>query len=218
MQVVGRIRSSYALKVHKVTSTRGEGFLFKKSSMCTTCHSFSVTSRRGLPTSRRQFYMSLSRRDVDFPRRDVNFTCLCHVATWTSHVVTSILHVSVTSRRRLPTSRRQFLPPLSRRDVDLHVATSVFTSLCHVATSPRTSRRCPVLSPRTVHFWLFTSHTPPIGTLAFLRTSLHRTCRSSHSTGRRSLHCFSTTSVHHRVTLSNWFRVIVAFTPHCTRL
>ena len=108
MQVVGRIRSSYALQVHKVTSTRMEGFLFKKLSMCTNLsliHSFSVTSRRGRPTSRRQIYMPLSRRDVDLPRRDINFTCLCHVATW------------------IHTSRRQFLPSLPRRDVDLHVAT-----------------------------------------------------------------------------------------------
>ena len=68
MQVVGRIRSSYALQVHKVTSTRGEGFLFKKSLMCTNLlliNSFSVTSRRGPPTSRRQFLTSLPRRYVD---------------------------------------------------------------------------------------------------------------------------------------------------------
>ena len=88
-----------------------------------------------------------------------------------------IFGFSVTSRRGLPTSRRQFHIPLSRRDVNFHflchvatwtshVATSVFTSLCHVATSPRTSRRGPVLSPRAVHLWLFTSHTPLIGTLA----------------------------------------------------
>ena len=85
MQVVGRIRSNYALQVHEVTSTIGEGFLFKKSSMCTNLlliHSFSVTSRRGSPTSRRRFYMSLSRHDVDLSRRDVDFTCLCHVVTW----------------------------------------------------------------------------------------------------------------------------------------
>ena len=162
MQVVGRIRSSYALQVHKVTSTRGEGFLLKKSSMCTNLsliHSFSVTSRRGPPTSRR------------------HFTCLCHVATWTSHVATSILHASVTSRRGPSTSRRQFCMSLSRRDVYLprrdvnfyplcHVATWIYTSrrqflqasvtsrrcpsrrdvgfhpFCDVATSPRTSRRC----------------------------------------------------------------------------
>ena len=147
---------------------------------------------------------------MDFPRRDVTFTSLCHIAT---SVFTSLCHVATTpctSRRHLVicslTSRRRH----ERHDVG-------FITLCHVATSPRTSRRGPVLSPRAVHFWLFTSHTPLIRTLAFLRTSLHRTCRSSHPTGRRSLHCFPTTSVHHRVTLSDWFRVIVAVPSHCTR-
>ena len=142
MQVVGRIRSSYALQVHKVTSTKGEGFLFKKSSsMCTNLvliHRFSVTSRRGLLTSRRQLYMPLSRRDVNFyislPRRDVD-----------PHVATSTFTFSATSRREFlqasVTSRR--CP--SRRDVGCH-------PLCDVATSPRTSRRCPVLNPRPVHF------------------------------------------------------------------
>ena len=111
MQVVGRIRSSCALQVHKVTSTSGEGFLIKRLSICTNVlliRSFSVTSRRGPPTSRRQFHMSLSRRDVDlhvvtciftlsatsrhgFQRRDVKLTPLCHVATWISNVATWIL-------------------------------------------------------------------------------------------------------------------------------
>ena len=102
MQVVGRIRSSYALQVHKVTSTREEGFLFKKSSICTNLlliNSFSVTSRRGPPTSRHQFYMSLSRRDVDLPHRDVNFYPLCHVATWIYTSRREFLLASVTSRR-----------------------------------------------------------------------------------------------------------------------
>ena len=69
MQVVGRFHSNYALQAHRVTSTRGEGFLFKKSSMCSN--------------------LSLSRRDVDLSRRDVKLTPLGHVATWTSHVATS---------------------------------------------------------------------------------------------------------------------------------
>ena len=144
MQVVGRIRSSYALQVHKVTSTRGEGFLFKKSSMCTNLvliHRFSVTSGRGPPTSRRQlymplscrdvdltrrdvnFYISLPRRDVDLTRRDVNFYLLCHVVTWIYTSRREFLQASVTSRR---------CP--SRRDVGCH-------PLCDFATSPRTSRR-----------------------------------------------------------------------------
>ena len=171
---MGRIRSSYALQVHKVTSTRGEGFLLKKSSMCknlSLIHSFSVTSRRGAPTSRRHFTCLCHVATWTSHVATSILTCLCHVATWTSNVATSIFHASVTSRCGPPTSRRQFLPPLPRRDVDLHVATSVFTSLCHVATLvstlsvtsrchparrdvvnfalchvatlPRTSRRCP---------------------------------------------------------------------------
>ena len=99
MQVVGRIRSSYTLKVHKVTSTRGEGFLFKKSSMCITCHSFSVMSRRGLPTSRRQFYMSLSHRDVDLHVATLVLTSLFHIATLPITSLRQFLQVSVTSRR-----------------------------------------------------------------------------------------------------------------------
>ena len=120
--------------------------------MCTTCHSFSVTSRRGLPTSRRQFYMSLSRRDVDFPRHDVNFYPLCHVATsvFTSlfHIVTlpitsrrQFLQVSVTSRRCPSRRDVSFYKSLSRRDVTPHVATSLSYMLSNVATLTRTSRR-----------------------------------------------------------------------------
>ena len=126
MQVVGRIRSSYALQVHKVTSTRGEGFLFKKSSMCTNLvliHIFSVTSRRGPPTSRRQFLHASAKSRRGSTRRDVNFYLLCHVATWIYTSQREFLQASVTSRR---------FP--SRRDVGCH-------PLCDVATSPRTSRR-----------------------------------------------------------------------------
>ena len=107
----------------------------------------------------------MSRRDVNLhkplSRRDVIFTPLCDVATW-----------------------------------DSNVATWFEPTLCHVATLPPTSRRClvklsvtsrrdPVFSPRMVHFGP-SHHTPSlIGTLAPLRTNLHRTCRSSHPTGRR---------------------------------
>ena len=91
MQVVGRIRSSDAFQVHKVPSTRGEGFMFKKSSMCINSllsHRFSITSRRGPRTSRRQFLQAsvTSRRGLhtsrrqflpSLPRRDVDL----HVAT-----------------------------------------------------------------------------------------------------------------------------------------
>ena len=137
IQVVRRIRSSYALQVHKVTSTKEEGFLFKKSSMCTNLvliHRFSVTSRRGLPTSRRQLYMPLSRHDVDLTCRDVNFYISLLRRDVDPHVATSIFTFSATSRLEFLqasiTSRRC----LSRRDVGCH-------PLYDVATSPRTSRR-----------------------------------------------------------------------------
>ena len=112
----------------------------------------SVTSRRGAPTSRRQNFISLPRRDVDFPRRDVILALLCHVVTWISHVATLFAHLSVTSRREFTRRDVIFDPSLPRRDVDLHVATSIGTALCHVATWPRTSRRrfvmCSVTSRR----------------------------------------------------------------------
>ena len=145
---------------------------------------------------------------MDLQRRDVNFTCLGHVATWTSHVATTIFTLSATSRRGFTRRDVNFYKPLSRRDVAHHVATLVSTlsvtsrrhperrdvvnsTLYHVATLPRTSRRHPVLSPRTIHFWLFTSHTPLIETLAFLRTSSHRTCRSLRSHWSAALTLFS---------------------------
>ena len=96
---------------------------------------FSVTSRRWLSTSRRLFEPSLSRRDVDFQRRDVDF------------------HNSL-SRRDVDFQRRDvdFLNPLERRDVDFNGPLErcdvgpqrrdvVNSTLCHVATLPRTSRR-----------------------------------------------------------------------------
>ena len=173
----------------------------------------SVTSRRGAPTSRRQYFISLPRRDVDFPHRDVILALLCHVAT-------SFAHLSVTSRRGFTRRDVIFYPSLPRRDVDLHVATSIGTALCHVATwprtlrhrlvlcsvtsrheperrdvglfalchvttSPRTSRRDPIFSPRMVHFG-HSPHAPSLTrTLAPLRPILHRTCRRPHPTGRR---------------------------------
>ena len=77
---------------------------------------------------------------------------LCHVATWPRTSRRHLVMFSATSRRGILTSRRG-LNPLSvtsrrepeRRDVGLF-------ALCHVATSPRTSRRGPVFSPRMVHF------------------------------------------------------------------
>ena len=67
---------------------------------------FSVTLRRWVATSRRQFYPSLERRDVDLQRRDVGFECLWNVATWISNVVTLIFTPSGTSRREISMSRR----------------------------------------------------------------------------------------------------------------
>ena len=105
-------------------------------------------------TSRRQNYKSLSRRDVDLPRRDVNFTPLCYVATWIYTSRCELVQVSVTSRRGPERRNVVWSCALSRRDVGL------FT-LYDVATSPRTSRRGPILRPKIVHFWSFTSHTSP---------------------------------------------------------
>ena len=127
---MGRICSSYALQVHKVTSTRGEGFLFKKSSMCTNLvliHRFSVTSRRGLPTSQRQLYMPLSHRDVDLTRRDVNFYISLPRRDVDPHVARSIFTFSATSQRGFTRRDVNFYKPLSRRDVAHHVATLVAT-------------------------------------------------------------------------------------------
>ena len=45
-----------------------------------------------------------------------------------------------------------FIEPLERRDVDTQRRDVVNPTLCNVATLSRTSRRCPVLRPRTVHF------------------------------------------------------------------
>ena len=182
------------------------------SHVATSIFTFSVTSRRGLPMSRRQFY-----RDVDFPRRDVSFYKSLsrrevdhHVAT---SVFTSLCHVATsprTSRRHLVicslTSRRRH----ERRDVG-------FITLCHVATSPRTSRRGPILSPRAVHLWRFTSHNQLLETLASPCTCPHRTCRSLFPHWSEALHCSTTTIVPLRVTHLTWFRVIVAFPPHCAR-
>ena len=101
--------------------TRGE---FLKKVGCVVCkkkkfswETLSVTSRRGAPTSRRQNYISLPRRDVDL------------------HVTTLNLHLSATLRRGF--TRRDIIcdPSLPRRDVDVHVATSIGTGPCHVATS-----------------------------------------------------------------------------------
>ena len=119
----GEDSPSYVLQVHKVTRVEdGHNFI--------TDFCFSVTSRRGVSTSRRQFYLLLSRRDVDLPRRDVNFNLLCHVAT-----------CIFTSRRVFSRRDMNLYKPLSRRDVVPHVATSFNHILFHVATLSRTSQR-----------------------------------------------------------------------------
>ena len=119
------------------------------------------------------FNEPLERRDVNSRRRDVVKSALCHVATLPRTSQRRLVSCSLTSRR---------CP--SRRDVG-------FITLYHVAALPRTSRRCLVLSPRTVHFWPFTSHTSLIGTLAFLRISPHRTCRSLRSHWSEALTLFA---------------------------
>ena len=145
MQVVERIRSSYTFQVHKVIRMSGEGFQIKRSLMCTKIllmiYSFSVTSRRGPPTSRRQISVSLPRRDVDFQRHDVDFHYSLSHREVTSNVATSNCILSVTSRRGFLTSRRGFYDSLSRRDVVPHIVTTFNYMLFHVATLNRTSRR-----------------------------------------------------------------------------
>ena len=73
-------------------------------------------------------FSATSRREIT--RRDVICTSLCHVATWSYTSRRQKLHLSVTSRCGC-----------TRRDVDVHVATSFLTPLCHVATWMYTSRR-----------------------------------------------------------------------------
>ena len=147
-----RIRSNYVLQVHKVTS--GEVVHNFSNDSWFLCHvatwtshvatSFltlsatsrrgptrrdvkitcSVTSRRGLFTSRRQFVQaSVTSRRV-FSHRDVNLHKPLSRRDVVPHVATSFLHVSVTSRRGIPTSRRGLNPRsvtsrrcLKRRDV-----------------------------------------------------------------------------------------------------
>ena len=116
MQVVGRILlAMYSKSIKSQVGRLGTIFI--------TNIGFSVTSRR-------QFYMLLSRRDVDLPRRDVNFNLLCHVAT-----------CIFTSRRVFSRRDVNLYKPLSRRDVAPHVATSFNHILFHVMTLSRTSRR-----------------------------------------------------------------------------
>ena len=124
-------------------------------------------------------------------RRDSVNSALCHVAT--------SLH---TSRRRLVTCSLTSQRCPSRRDVG-------FITLYHVTTLPRTSRRCLVLSPRTVHFWPFTSHTLLIGTLSFLRISPYRIYRRLRSHWSEALTLFSD---HHCAPTSHHLSLVLS---HC---
>ena len=120
MQVRGKIRSNYALQAHRVTSTREGVHVHEIFNML---EFFSVMSRRGLPTSRRQFNTPPVTSRRVFLHRDVNLTPLCHVATSICtplcHVATCLLtsrrgfaQASVTSRRH-PPRRNVILNPLS---------------------------------------------------------------------------------------------------------
>ena len=106
------------------TSRRGPTRRDVDSHVTTSKSHASVTSRRGLLTSRCHFYTSLSRRDVisymSLSRRDVASnvatwikSTLCHVATWPPTSRRRLVKLSVTSRR-----------DPARRDVTPHVATS----------------------------------------------------------------------------------------------
>ena len=142
-----RIRSNYVLQVHKVTS--GEVVHNCINDSWFPCHvatwtshvamSFlplSATSRRGFT---RRDVTSLLRRDVEFPRRDVIFTLLCYVATSIYTSRRGLVQVSVTSQRGPERRDVVWSCALSRRNVDLHVATLA----CLLSV---TSRRHPALA------------------------------------------------------------------------
>ena len=91
--------------IYKRGGSRKPGLLnvkFFRSLLCNVA----TFQRRDVPTSRRQFYSSLERRDVRIQRRDVDFECLWNVATWISNIATLIFQPSGTLRRGFPTSRR----------------------------------------------------------------------------------------------------------------
>ena len=78
------------MKLHVKSSRQSELHNASKISWKT----FSATSRRGFPTSRRHFNTPLSRRDLYYYVATSNSKALCHVATWNSHVVTWNSHVA----------------------------------------------------------------------------------------------------------------------------
>ena len=155
-------------KLH-LSATSRRGFTHRDVDLhvATSKLHLSATSRRGFTRRDIIFDPSLPRRDVDVHVATSIGTSPCHVATWI-----------YTSRRRLV-----MCSVTSQRDPECRDV--VLFTLCDIATSPRTSRRGLVFSPRTVHFGP-SSHTPSlIRTLALLRTIAHRTRQSSHPTGRR---------------------------------
>ena len=77
-----------------VSATSRCGFTSRDVKFICLCHVVTW-----IYTSRRQIYMSLSRRDVEFPRRDVTLTLLCYVATSIYTSRRGLVQVSVTSRR-----------------------------------------------------------------------------------------------------------------------
>ena len=83
----------------------------------------SATSRRGAPTSPRQIYIYLPRRDMDLHVATSFLTRLCHVATWMYTSRRQLVQVSVTSRRGPARRDVVWSCALSRRDVTPNVAT-----------------------------------------------------------------------------------------------
>ena len=116
------------MKLHVESSRQSELHNASKSSWKT----FSATSRRGFPTSRRHFNTPLSRRDV-----------YCYVATCTVTSQRQTVKLSVTSRRGILTSRRHLVRLFAtlrrcpaRRDVIWSCSLPRCDVALHVATSP----------------------------------------------------------------------------------
>ena len=99
----------------------------------------SVTSRRGAPTSRRQIYISLPRREVDLHVATSFVTPLCHVATWMYTSRRQLVQVPVTSRRGFTRRDVVWSCALSRRDVTPNVAT--WSCLLSVTSRRHPARR-----------------------------------------------------------------------------
>ena len=83
-----------------------------------------------------------------------------------------------------------FYKSLERRDVDTQRHDVVSTTLWNVATFPRTSRRCPFLNPKPLHF--FYSHPKPVLPEPKPSYTPRHTepAPESYHTGRRLAYCF----------------------------